>query len=162
MRAPWVDSDFRLTFTLEPFLVGTYPSSSPFAAGATMTSPLSYTTTGPLISGRTGAHILLRTTPHQGGTDPYAAKSLAAGGSVRVSGSLVPEQPGRRIVLQWARGGGALHTITTVTTGAGGRFGPVSWRPAAHGTYELWASYPSQAGGLVADGTSCPLRFSVR
>ena len=39
------------------------------------------------------------------------------------------------------------------------------WLDLAHGapgTYELWASYPAQPGGLVADSTSCPLRFTVR
>jgi hypothetical protein len=160
-RAPWVDSDFRLTFTLEPSLVGTYPASSPFAAGATLTSPASYTTAGPRVSGTTGAHILLRTKPGHGAGGPYAPAKLGAGRSVQVSGSLLPALAGRRIVLEWARAGGALHTITSVTTRAGGRFGPVSWHPGGHGSYELWASYPAQPGGLVADGTSCPLRFSV-
>ncbi|MGD0196596.1 MAG: hypothetical protein ABSC56_01635 [Solirubrobacteraceae bacterium] len=160
-RAPWVDSDFRLKFTLEPTLVGTYPAGSPFAGGATLTAPMSFTTAGPTVSGRTGAHILLSTSPRQSGANPYAPKAIGAGQSVTISGRLLPAQAGRRIVLQWDRGGGALHTIATVTTRAGGRFGPTSWRPAGRGTYELWASYPAQAGDLVADGTSCPLRFAA-
>jgi hypothetical protein len=160
-RAPWLDSDFRLTFTVEPFLVGTYPPSSPFAAGATVTTPLVYTTTGPPVRGRTGAHILLSTTPGQPKSDPYAPKAIGATASVEISGRLLPGQAGRQVVLQWERGDGALYSITTVTTGAGGRFGPTRWRPGGHGTYELWASYPAQPGGLVADSTSCPLRFAV-
>ena len=160
-RAPWVDSDFRLKFTLEPTLVGSYPADSPFAAGATLSAPMSLTTNGPTVSGRTGAHILLHTRPAQTGANPYAAKAIGGGQSVAISGRLLPGKAGRRIVLEWDRGGGALHTIASITTGAGGSFGPTSWRPVRPGTYELWASYPSQPGGLVADGTSCPLRFAV-
>jgi hypothetical protein len=157
-RAPWVDSDFRLRFTVEPFLVGSYSAGTPFAAGATVTTPVNFTTTGPSVSGPTGAHIILSTSPR---ADPYGTSAVAAGRNVAISGRLLPGKAGRRIVLQWAHAGGPLHTITSVTTRGGGSFGPTSWKPTGRGSYELWASYPSQRGGLVADGTSCPRRFAV-
>jgi hypothetical protein len=159
-RAPWVDSDFKLAFTIEPTLVGTYPATSPFAAGATVTSASSVTTAGPLVSGPTGAHILLATKPRQAGSDPYAPTAIKAGGTVEVGGRLLPGKAGRRIVLQWSRGG-ALHTIAVLHTTASGHLPETAWRPGASGTYELWASYPKQPGGLLADSTSCPLRFAV-
>jgi hypothetical protein len=160
-RAPWSDSDFRLTFTIEPYLVGTYPAGSAFAGGATVTTASSVTTAGPVVSGRTGAHILLKTSPAEPQGEPYGPRTVSGGSAIEVSGRLLPAAAGRRIVLQWDRGGGALHTLATVHTSAGGRFGPTRWRPGGAGTYELWASYPAQSGGLVADATSCPLRFSV-
>jgi len=160
-RAPWVDSSFRLRFTLEPYLVGTYPSTSPFAGVATPSAAASYTTTGPVVSGPTGAHILLSTSPRQAAANPYAPVAVAAGRAITISGRLLPGKPGRRIVLKWDRGGGALHTLTSVQTGAGGQFAATAWRPGGPGTYELWASYPAQPGGLLADSTSCPLRFTV-
>jgi hypothetical protein len=161
-RAPWVDSDFKLTFGLEPKLVGSYAPDSPFAGGATIGSPTTYTTTGPSVSGPTGAHIILQTSPApHSASDPYAPTAIGAGQAVVISGRLLPRKAGRKIVLQWDLAGGALHRIATVKTAAGGRFGPTKWVPAGRGTYELWASYPTQPGGLVADGTSCPLRFAV-
>ena len=65
-------------------------------------------------------------------------------------------------MLQWSRGNGTLRTLTTVYTDPRGGFRMRAWRPGAPGTYELWASYPAQPGGLAADTTSCPLRFTVR
>lgn len=105
--------------------------------------------------GRTGAHILLRTSPGQSTTNPYAPTAIGANSSVEISGRLLPGKAGRH------RGGRALHTIAAVTTGAGGRSGPTGWRPGGRGTYELWASYPAQPRGVVADSTSCPLRFAA-
>jgi hypothetical protein len=160
-RAPWVDSDFKLTFRLEPTLVGSYPAGSPFAGGATISSASTYTTTGPTVAGETGAHILLATAPAQSRATPYAAKRIAAGQAITISGRLLPAKAGRTIVLEWDRGGGALHTLARLTTSSGGRIRATAWRPDGKGTYELWASYPAQPGGLVADGTSCPLRFAV-
>jgi hypothetical protein len=160
-RAPWVDSDFRLKFTVEPFLVGTYPASSPFAAGTTLTTASSYMTSGPLVSGKTGAHILLNTSPGHSKSNPYAPKTIGANTVVRISGRLLPGEPGRRVVLQWAHAGGSLRPLAVVQTGAQGHFDVTDWQPRSPGTYELWASYPRQPGGLLADGTSCPLRFTV-
>jgi hypothetical protein len=160
-RAPWVDSDFRLKFTTEPLLVGTYPASSPFAAGATITTATSFTTSGPLVSGKTGAHILLSASPGQSKSNPYAPKTIGASTVVRISGRLLPGEPGRRIELEWAHAGGSLKPLAVVHTGAHGRFAATRWQPHSPGTYELWASYPNQPGGLLADSTSCPLRFTV-
>jgi hypothetical protein len=160
-RAPWVDSDFRLKFTVEPFLVGNYPASSPFAAGATITTADSVTTRGPLVTGKTGAHILLSTSPGQSKSSPYAPKTISGNTVVRIRGRLLPAEPGRRIVLQWAHAGGSLRPLAVLRTGAQGHFGATAWQPRSAGTYELWASYPTQPGGLLADSTSCPLRFTV-
>jgi hypothetical protein len=161
-RAPWVDSDFRLKFTVQGHLVGSYPPGSPFAATPTVASPVTMTTAGPVVEGRTGAHILLSTTPQGTPGAPYAPRTIARHQAVAIGGRLLPADGGRRIVLQWARGSGALRTLTTVRTDSRGGFTARAWRPGAPGTYELWASYPTQPGGLVRDTTSCPLRFTVR
>ena len=44
--------------------------------------------------------------------------------------------------------------LRATRTRADGRFAVPRWRPTKPGRYELWASYPSQPGGLVADTTS--------
>jgi hypothetical protein len=154
-RAPWIDSDFKLTFTVATQLVGTYPTGSPFTGTPTVTTPVTLTTSGPSASGRIGVHILLDTAPH-------APASVARGDAIAISGRILPGRVGRRVVLQWARSGGRLTELATARTRAGGRFTAHAWRPAKPGSYELWASYPAQSGGLVADTTSCPLRFTVR
>jgi hypothetical protein len=161
-RAPWVDSDFKLAFTTQDHTVGTYPAGSPFAAPPTLTSAVTMTTAGPLVGDRTGAHILLRTSPQGTPGTPAAPRPISRHQAVALSGRLLPALGGHRIVLQWARGGGRLQTLTTVRTDARGHFTAPPWRPGAPGTYELWASYPAQPGGLVADTTSCPQRFTVR
>jgi len=162
-RAPWVDSDFRLRFTVQGQLVGTYGAGSPLAGPPTVMRPVSMTTTGPIVSGRTGAHIVLSTSPPGTPGAPFAPRPVGRSQGIAISGRLLPAAAGRNIVLQWAHSGGALHTLTTVRTDAQGRFTASSrWRPAAVGTYELWAAYPQQPGGLVPDSTSCPLRFKVR
>jgi len=161
-RAPWVDSDFKLAFTVQTHLVGTYAAGSPFAAAPTVTSAVTMTTRGPLVGARTGAHILLTTSPQGAPGTPAAPRPIGSHQPVAISGRLLPARGGRRIVLQWARAGGALRTLTTVRTDARGRFTVHPWRPGGPGTYELWASYPAQPGGLLADTTSCPQRFTVR
>ena len=161
-RAPWVDTDFRLRFTVHSHLVGTYAAGNPFATAPTVTSPVTMTTTGPTVHGRTGAHILFSTAPRGTPGAPYAPRAIARNQAVAISGRLVPAASGRRIILQWARGTGALRTLTTVHTDPRGAFKAPAWRPGAPGTYELWARYPTQPGGLVPDTTSCPLRFTVR
>jgi hypothetical protein len=113
------------------------------------------------VAGTAGAHILLSTTP-AGTLGSHAPRSLAAGQSVSVSGQLLPADTGRRIDLQWSRNDGPLHHLASVQTLAGGLLPATGWRPQGRGTFSLWASYPAQPGGLIADSTSCPLRFSVR
>jgi hypothetical protein len=160
-RAPWVDSDFRLTFTVQTQLVGTYPSGSPFAATPTVTTPMTITTTGPTVGGRTGVHILLSTNPRGTAGTPSAPQEISRSQRVAISGRILPAVAGRLIVLQWAHGDGTLHPLEEVRTGAGGRFSVTPWSPGPPGTYDLWASYPQQPGGLAADTTSCPVRFTV-
>lgn len=161
-RAPWVDGDYRLRFTIEPFLVGSYSASSPLAGPATVTRASVLVSSGPSVGGRTGAHILLSASPRARPSNPYGAVTLAAGAAVRISGRLLPARSGRAILLEYSRGAGRLHTLQTLHTNAAGRFTAQPWHPSSSGTYELWASYPDQPGGLAADGTSCPLRFRVR
>ena len=161
-HAPWVDSDFRLTFTVQTHLVGSYGAGSPFAGQPTLTAPLTITSAGPVVSGTTGAHIVLSTTPQGTPGAPSAPRAIGSGTAVAIAGRLLPAEGGRRIVLQWSRGSGPLQTLTTVHTDARGRFTARAWRPGAPGTYDLWASYPSQPGGLLADSTACPVRFRVR
>jgi hypothetical protein len=161
-RAPWVDSDFRLTFTIEDRLVGTYPAGSPFASTPTAPSGLTLTTSGPTVAAPTGAHILLSTAPLGASGSASRAVVIAKGQPVAIAGRLLPALSGRMIVVQLARGSGALQTLTTVRTDSRGGFSAQPWRPGAAGSYQLWASYPAQPGGLVADTTSCPIRFRVR
>ncbi len=161
-RAPWVDGDFRLTFSVVGKLAGTYAAGSPFSGAGTVTSETTMTTAGPIVAGRTGAHILLSTTPQGTPGAPAAPRVVGPHQAIAIGGRLLPADGGRRITLQWARDGAPLRTLATVRTRAGGRFQAGAWKPGAPGTYELWASYPTQPGGLVADSTSCPLRFTVR
>ena len=160
-RAPWVDSDFRLKFTVQTQLVGTYPAGSPFAATPTVTTPMTFTTAGPSVGGRTGVHILLSTSPRGTPGAPYAPREISRSQRVAISGRILPSVAGRLIVLQWAHGDGALHSLEQVRTDANGRFTANPWAPGRPGTYDLWASYPKQPGGLAADTTSCPVRFTV-
>jgi hypothetical protein len=160
-HAPWVDSDFRLTFTVQTQLVGTYPAGSPFAAMPTVTTPMTITTTGPTVGGRTGVHILLSTNPRGTPGAPYAPRKISRSQRVAISGRILPAVANRLIVLQWAHGDGALHPLEKVRTDSSGRFTAAAWSPGPPGTYDLWASYPKQPGGLAADTTSCPVRFTV-
>jgi hypothetical protein len=161
-RAPWVDSDFKLKFTVQTQLVGTYPAGSPFAATPTVTTPVTVTTAGPTVGGHTGVHILLSTTPRGTPGTPYAPREISRGQPVAISGRILPAAAGRLIALQWAHGDGALHPLEQVRTDASGHFTATAWSPGPPGTYDLWASYPKQPGGLAADTTSCPVRFTVR
>jgi hypothetical protein len=160
-RAPWVDSDFKLRFTVQTQLVGTYPAGSPFAATPTVTTPMTITTAGPTVGGRTGVHILLSTNPRGTPGAPYSPREISRSQRVAISGRTLPAVADRLIVLQWAHGDGTLHPLEQVRTDAGGRFTAAPWSPGAPGTYDLWASYPRQPGGLAADTTSCPVRFTV-
>jgi hypothetical protein len=160
-RAPWVDSDFRLRFTVQTQLVGSYPAGSPFGATPTVTTPITMTTAGPTVGGRTGVHILLSTDPRGTPGAPYAPRKISRDRAVAISGRILPASAGRLIVLQWSHGNGVLHTLARVRTTTGGRFSLSSWHPGSSGTYDLWARYPAQPGGLVADSTSCPVRFTV-
>ncbi len=161
-RAPWVDSDFRLTFSARPKLVGTYEADSPFALGPTLTQTTTLITAGPVVRGRTGAHLILNTNPSATRGPTQTPRSVRRGEPITIRGRMLPARGRRRVVLQWARHGGALRTLATVRTDARGRFTAPAWRLGAADTYELWARYPQQSGGLVADGTSCPLRFRAR
>jgi hypothetical protein len=107
-------------------------------------------------------HILLSTDPRGTPGAPYAPRKISRDRAVAISGRILPASPGRLIVLQWAHGNGALHRLASVRTGPGGRFSARAWHPRAPGTYDLWARYPVQPGGLAADSTSCPVRFTVR
>jgi hypothetical protein len=160
-HAPWVDSDFRLTFTVQTHLVGHYRRPSPFAAGATLTAPMSITTAGPTVSGSLAAHLVLSTTPAGATGALTSPPTIAATAAVGIRGRLLPAQADRRVVLQWSRADGPLQTLATVHTDALGRFRSPSWRPPGPGTYALWASYPRQGGGLLPDSTACPARFRV-
>lgn len=160
---PWIDTDARLTFTVLPTLVGDYGASSPFAAGPTVMANQTMRTAGPRVSGRLAAHLFLSSAPSGTvGSVDRAAKRVARRSSIRFAGRVVPAVGNKNVVLQWARGGGARHTLATVRTDRHGRFEAPSWRPQAAGGYELWARYPKQAGSLEPDQTSCPVRFRVR
>ena len=161
-RAPWVDTDFQLKFTVQGSLAGSYGAGSPFAGAPTVATAQTLTTAGPLIGSPTGAHILLSSTPQGTVGGAHAPTTVARNGSIAVRGRLLPAIAGRKIVLEWSRGNGPLHPLEAVRTDARGGFAARGWRPSPAGTYDLWASYPAQPGGLVADSTSCPLRFMVR
>ncbi len=121
-RAPWVDSDFRLTFTVTGKLVGSYAAASPFSAAPTVTSRMTMTTAGPVVAGRTGAHILLSTTPQGTPGTPFAPRVVGRGQAIGIGGRLLPGDGGRRIILRWARDGGPLRTLAAVRTATGGTF----------------------------------------
>jgi hypothetical protein len=158
-RAPWIDGDYRLTFGVRSALVGTYEPDSPFSGGATAVKPTTIRTGGPTPGGRLGAHLLLSTTPRGTTKAGATAKRVGARTRIAIAGRLLPAKRNRAIVVEWSHPGGRLHTLARARTGAGGRFSVGAWRPPAAGTYELWARYPTQPGGLAADTTSCPVLF---
>lgn len=176
-RAPWVDTDFRLRFSFQQQLFGTYDAGSPlFGAATSVADAGSHTQTqqvpvagkgstvgGTKITrGKIGAHLLLESSPKGAyGDEDTPGRRISRTTPVRVKGQLLPATTGKRVVLQWAKPGKPLKTAARVTTGAGGRFS-ATLRPPGTGNYELWASYPAQPGPLAADSTSCPARFTVR
>lgn len=161
-RAPWADTDFRLRFTVQPRLVGTYELGQPFfGLAATVTTPSQITTTGPRPGGKLAAHLLLATSPQGTWGEARAPRRVRRGQRVAISGRVLPAVARKRVVLQARRPGGALRTLATVRTDTRGRFRG-SWTAAGSGTVELWARYPTQSGDLRADGTSCPLRLRVQ
>jgi hypothetical protein len=160
---PWVDTDARLTFAVRPALAGTYTAPSPFAAGPTAVTPRTVRTAGPAVGGRLAAHVVLGSSP-AGTVGPVdrAAKRIGRRTGVRVTGRVLPAVADRRVVLTWTRNGGAAHALATVRTDRRGRFAAPRWAPGRSGDYEVWARYPTQAGSLAGDGTSCPVRFRAR
>lgn len=160
-RPPWVDGNYRLSFTAQPTLVGSYDPASPFAGGPTLTRTVSLRTSGPVVGARTGAHLLLSTTPAGVHGDARAPRTVGRRTPIVITGRMLPARRGRTVILQSRRGGGRLRTVAKVRTDARGSFRAV-WRLGAPGTYELWARYPRQTGGLTSDRTSCPLRFRAR
>jgi hypothetical protein len=158
-QAPWVDGDYRMTFEVGPTLVGSYAADSVFAAGATGVTPATLRTAGPTPSGRTGVHLLLTTTPRATTTAGAAARRIGKRTRIAIAGQMLPAKRDRAIVIEWSHPGGSHHLIARARTDGRGRFRVGGWQPPAAGTYELWARYPKQSGGLVADRTSCPLRF---
>ncbi len=166
-RAPWVDTDLQLRFAFGQALVGQYDASSPLFGGPTAigtVSPITSTRQIPAMAsgkGKIGAHLLISASPKGTyGEDGGAARKLKAGAAVRVSGKLEPATAGKRVVLQWGKPGKTLRTAARVKTGKSGKFSATT-RPPGKGEWELWASYPKQAGQLAADTTSCPLRYRV-
>lgn len=161
-RAPWSDSDFRLKFTMQPRLVGTYQEGQVFfGQTATVGGTSTAVSSGPRAAGALGAHLLLRTTPGGVWGENATPRSVAFGSRVGLSGSLLPAEAKRRVDLQVRRPGGALRTVASVRTDKQGRFRG-SWRATTRGVVEFWARYPRQSGDLRADSTSCPIRLRVK
>lgn len=160
-RAPWADSDFRLKFSIQPKLVGSYQEGQVFFGRAATVGGTSTTaSSGPRAAGALGAHLLLRTSPTGTWGEGGTPRSVRFGGQVKLSGRLVPAEAKRRIDLQVRKPGGALRTIASVRTDKRGGFRG-SWRANTRGVVELWARYPRQSGKLRADSTSCPIRLRV-
>lgn len=160
-RAPWADTDFRLRFTVQGRLVGTYELGQPFfGLNATITAGSQITTRGPRPGGKPAAHLLLSTSPRGAWGEAGTPRRVRRGQRVTISGHVVPAVARKRVLLQVRRPRGALRTITTVRTDGRGRFRG-SWKAAGSGVVELWARYPTQPGDLRADGTSCPMRLRV-
>lgn len=161
-RAPWADGDYRLTFVVEPKLVGSYALASPFfGKQASSFAKRTRRTAGPRPGGRLGAHLLLSSSPAGTWGETGTPRRVRRGQTVRVRGTLLPRTAARRIDLQARAAGGRLRTVDSVRTDRRGRF-TATWKPSAAGVQELWARYPTQRGGLTADTTSCPLRFQVQ
>lgn len=161
-RAPWADTDFRLRFTVQPRLVGTYELGQPFSGlAATVTASARIATKGPRPGGKLAAHVLLSSSPQGTWGEARPPRPVRRGQIVTLSGRLLPAAARKRVVLQMRRPRGALRTISTVRTDTRGRFRG-RWKAAGNGTIELWARYPRQSGDLRADGTSCPIRFRVQ
>ncbi|MDO9354627.1 MAG: hypothetical protein Q7T55_13095 [Solirubrobacteraceae bacterium] len=165
-RAPWVDSDYRLRFALQPSLIGEYSSGSPLfggPAGAVGDPAITQTDSVPVAAkgkAKIGAHLLLSASPKPGYGEGEAATAIKRSTGVKVSGQLLPKLAGKRVIVQWRKAGGPLRTAASMKTRAFGRFS-TTVKPPGKGTYELWATYPNQTGPLTSDSTSCPLRYAV-
>lgn len=166
-RAPWTDTDLRLRFAFGQSLVGQYDGGSPLFGGPTAigsVTTLTETHQIPAIASgknKIGAHLLIKATPAGTyGEDGGAPRKIKTTTTVRVTGRLEPATARKRVLLQWAKPGQALRTAARATTSKTGRFSAIT-RPPGKGQWELWASYPKQAGKLAADSTSCPLRYRV-
>lgn len=161
-RAPWRDTDFRLRFTIQPRLFGTYELGQPFfGRAATISSSSRRTTKGPKPGGKLAAHLLLSTSPAGRWGKQGTPRSVRRGQRVAISGRVLPAVARKRVVLQVRRAGGKLRTVSTVRTDSRGRFRG-SWKASGSGVVEFWARYPTQSGDLRADSTSCPLRLRVK
>lgn len=161
-RAPWADTDFRLRFTVQPRLLGSYELGQPFfGRTATVTATSHKTTEGPEPGGKLAAHILLSTSPKGTWGESGTPRSVTRGRTVKLRGRVLPQVARKKVVLQWRRPGGKLRTVKTVRTDRNGRFRG-TWKATRSGVTEFWAHYPTQSGDLRADGTSCPLRIRVK
>lgn len=161
-RAPWADSDFRLKFSIQPKLVGTYQEGQVFfGRTATVGGTSTTASRGPTADGALGAHLLLNTWPTGVWGEGSTPRSVKYRSRVTLSGRLLPAEAKRRVDLQLRKPGGALRTIASVRTDKNGRFRG-SWRATTRGIVEFWARYPRQSGKLRADSTSCPMRLRVR
>jgi hypothetical protein len=161
-RPPWLDGDYRMTFTVQPQLVGSYGAASVFGAGATGVARTTIRTAGPKVAGRSGAHILLSTTPAGATKTGAAPRRVGRRTRIAIRGRVLPALGRRSVVLEWSHPGGTLHTLARLRTDSRGRFSFPAWRPGSAGTFELWARYPRQPGPLTSDRTSCPVVFAVR
>lgn len=160
---PWRDGDYRLRFRVQPTMVGTYEPPSPLAGGPTVTRSITARTSGPKVgSSGLAAHLILSSTPKGTVRAGRSPRSIKRSTRIRLRGRVVALRSRRTVVLEWSRPTGKLHTIARVRTDRRGRFTGPRWKPPRTGTYELWARYPKQRGGLAADTTSCPIRFRVR
>lgn len=161
-RAPWADSDFRLKFSIQPKLVGTYQEGQIFFGRAATVGGTSTTrSSGPRAAGALGAHLLLKTSPTGVWGEGKTPRSIKYKSRVKLSGRLLPAENKRRIDLQVRKPGGALRTVASVRTDKRGRFRG-SWRATTRGIVEFWARYPRQSSDLRADSTSCPIRLRVK
>lgn len=161
-RAPWADSDFRLKFSIQPKLIGTYQEGQVFfGRSATVGGTSTTRSSGPRAAGAIGAHLLLKTVPGGVWGESATPRSVKYRSRVAITGRLLPAQAKRRVDLQVRKPGGALRTISSVRTDKKGRFRG-SWRATTRGVVEFWARYPRQSGDLRPDSTSCPIRLRVK
>jgi len=146
---PWVDSDFRMTWTAENYTRTQAPPT--LEREQTVRSPRA-----PLVRnapGRTGVglRIILRTKPRSASFSEPETPRLKRGRPAVIYGRTVPPVPGDRLKLITSGPGGKERPLATVRVDRTGRFRYRNWRPFRPGFHSIRALYPRQRPNVLAD-----------
>jgi len=155
---PWVDSDFRMTWTAEN---STRTSAPPtLEREQVVRSPRPPVVRNAPRRTGVGLHIILRTKPRSSPFGDLRTRRLKGGRSVVVYGRTVPPVPGDRLTLLTSGPGGKERRLGRVRVDGSGRFRLKGWRPARPGVHEVRAVYPRQRPNVLAD-SSCQRKLLV-
>lgn len=148
---PWVNSDFRMTWTAEN---STRTSAPPtLEREQVVRSPRRPAVRNAAGRAGVGLRIILRTSPRSSPYGDPENSRLKRGRSVVVYGRTVPPVAGDRLTLLARGPSGPEHRLGQVRVDAAGRFRLRGWRPTQTGFHEIRAVYPRQRAKVLADST---------